>query len=151
MSSSDQNYEQPPQSVQNLYFQSQFLAPRINPIFMIFFFRRIFEWEINFHKWNLLKFLIFNVLCFLKMSPIFVASVHNFGSSDDDIIQWMMKCIFLMDTWFDALLDQKILDGIMSFCWHCLDQHTNKKISRISALASKRGQIIKIMAHYHAN
>jgi hypothetical protein len=30
--------------------------------------------------------LIFKVLCFLKMCPIFVSSVHNFGRSDDDII-----------------------------------------------------------------
>ena len=28
----------------------------------------------------------FKVLCFLKMHPIFVGSVHNFGRSDDDMI-----------------------------------------------------------------
>ena len=33
-----QNYEQPSQSLQNLYFQSYFLASKINPIFLIFFF-----------------------------------------------------------------------------------------------------------------
>ena len=32
-----QNYEQPPQSLQNLYFQSHFLASKINRIFLIFF------------------------------------------------------------------------------------------------------------------
>ena len=54
-----QNYEQPPQSLQNLYFQSHFLVSKIKRIF---------------------------VLCFLKMCPIFVGSVHNFGRSDHDII-----------------------------------------------------------------
>ena len=38
-------------------------------------------------KVNFLKILIFDVvLYFLKMCPIFVGSVHNFGYSDDDII-----------------------------------------------------------------
>ena len=32
-----QNYEQPPQSLQNLYFQSHFLALKINQIFLNFF------------------------------------------------------------------------------------------------------------------
>ena len=32
------------------------------------------------------KTLIFEVFYFLKMCPIFVSSVHNFGKSDDDII-----------------------------------------------------------------
>ena len=32
-----QNYEQPPQSLQNLYFQSHFSASKINRIFLIFF------------------------------------------------------------------------------------------------------------------
>ena len=42
------------------------------------------------------------------MCPILVSSVHNFGRSDDDIIQW--KNAYL--PWFDAQLDQQILDGI---------------------------------------
>ena len=33
-----------------------------------------------------LKFLIFKILYFLKMCPIFVGSVHNFGRTDGDII-----------------------------------------------------------------
>ena len=33
-----------------------------------------------------LKTLIFKVLYLLKMCPIFVGSVHNFGESEDDII-----------------------------------------------------------------
>ena len=33
----NQNYEQPPQSLQNLYFQSHFSASKINQIFLIFF------------------------------------------------------------------------------------------------------------------
>ena len=32
-----QNYEQPPQSLQNLYFQSHYLASKINLIILIFF------------------------------------------------------------------------------------------------------------------
>ena len=32
-----QNYEQPPQSLQNLYFQSHFSASKIKRIFLIFF------------------------------------------------------------------------------------------------------------------
>ena len=32
-----QNYEQPPQRLQNLYFQSHFSASKINRIFLIFF------------------------------------------------------------------------------------------------------------------
>ena len=32
-----QNYEQPPQSLQNLYFQSHFLTSKFNRIFLIFF------------------------------------------------------------------------------------------------------------------
>ena len=33
-----------------------------------------------------LKILIFKILYFLKMCPIFFGSVHNFGKSEDDII-----------------------------------------------------------------
>ena len=33
-----------------------------------------------------LKILIFEVLYFLKMCPIFVGCVHNFGKSDGDTI-----------------------------------------------------------------
>ena len=33
-----------------------------------------------------LKILIFKILYFLKISPIFVGSAHNFGRSDGDII-----------------------------------------------------------------
>ena len=50
-----------------------------------------------------LKNFIFKVICFLKMCAIFL--VHNFGRSDDAYFPWM-------HTWFDAQLDQKILDGI---------------------------------------
>ena len=33
-----------------------------------------------------LKFMVFKILYFLKLCPIFVGSVHNFGSTDDDKI-----------------------------------------------------------------
>ena len=55
-----------------------------------------------------MKTLIFKVVYLLKMCPILVSSVHNFGRSDDDIIQWKNAYF----PWFDAQLDQQILDGI---------------------------------------
>ena len=42
--------------------------------------------------------------------------VHNFGRSDDDMIYWKNAYFQYMQTWFDAQLDQKILDGIYSMC-----------------------------------
>ena len=47
---------------------------------------------------TLFKTLILKVLCFLKMCPIFVASVHNFGRSEDDIII-VKKCLFPIDAY----------------------------------------------------
>ena len=38
--------------------------------------------------------------------------VHNFGRSDDDMIQCKNGYFQYMHTQFDAQLDQKILDGI---------------------------------------
>ena len=49
----------------------------------------------------------FKVLCFLKMYPIFVGSFHNFGRSDDDMIQWTNAYFPQMYTWFDAHPDKK--------------------------------------------
>ena len=40
----------------------------------------------NFYQRKDLKTLIFNILYFLKMCPIFVGLVHNFGMSDDDML-----------------------------------------------------------------
>ena len=40
--------------------------------------------------------------------------VHKFGRSDDDMILWKNAYFHYMQTWFDAQLDQKILDGIYS-------------------------------------
>ena len=61
-----------PQSWQNLYFQSDFLASKINRIFLIFFCEEYLTKRSS---------LIFKVVCtlFSKMYPIFVCSVHNFG------------------------------------------------------------------------
>ena len=64
-----QNYEQPPQILQNMYFQSHFSASKINEIFLGF-----------------LTMIFKGLLCFLKMCPIYVGSVHNFGRSDDYMI-----------------------------------------------------------------
>ena len=46
------------------------------------------------------------------MCPIVVSSVHNFGKSDDDIIQWKNASFQYMHLWFHAQLAQKILDGL---------------------------------------
>ena len=62
-----------------------------------------------------LKNFIFKVICFLKMCAIFL--VHNFGRSDDAYFPWM-------HTWFDAQLDQKILDGI--YCCYSDDDDPSK-------------------------
>ena len=45
-------------------------------------------------------------------SENFEEVVHNFSRSDDDIISWKIAYFQYMQTWFDAQLDQKILDGI---------------------------------------
>ena len=37
---------------------------------------------------------------------------HNFGRFDDDMIQWKNSYFLHTHTWFDAQLDQKILDGL---------------------------------------
>ena len=43
-----QNYEQPPQNLQNLYFQSHFSASKINQIFLIFFGKEYLTWRSTF-------------------------------------------------------------------------------------------------------
>ena len=68
-----QNYEQPPQTFQNSYFQSHFTVKHIKLGDQIL--SKMF-----------LKFLIFKILYFLKLCPICVGSVPNFGRSDDDRI-----------------------------------------------------------------
>jgi hypothetical protein len=40
----------------------------------------------NFYQRKVLKILIFNILYFLKMCPIFVGSVRDFGKSADKMI-----------------------------------------------------------------
>ena len=40
---------------------------------------------------------------------IFEEVVHNFGRSDNDIIDAYFQC---MHKWFDAQLDQKVLNGL---------------------------------------
>ena len=78
------NYEQPPQSLQNLYFQSNFLASKIKQIFLIFFCEEyltrrsnfIYEmfWKLRFLKYfassNCAKFLfaLFIILVGLTMT-----------------------------------------------------------------------------------
>jgi hypothetical protein len=78
-----QNYEQPPGTFQNSYFQSHFSVLTIGP-------KKISMKNICLGDQLLLKiflkFLIFKILYFLKLDLIFVGSVHDFGRSDDDKI-----------------------------------------------------------------
>ena len=82
-----QNYEQSPQRLQNLYFQSNFSASKIKRIFLNFFFcEEYLTRRSTFISEMFWKLLIFTVLCFLKMCPIFVGSIHNFGKFNNDTI-----------------------------------------------------------------
>ena len=82
-----QSYEQHPQSLQNLFFQSLFLASKISQIFLNCFFCKEYltSWStfINEIFWKLwfLKYFVF-----LKCAQFLSGSVHNFGRSDDDVI-----------------------------------------------------------------
>jgi hypothetical protein len=81
-----QNHEQPPRTSQNSYFQSHFSVLKIGQIFLKKkFYEEYLTMRPTFIKKNS-KFLIFKVLYFLKLCPIFVGSVHNFGKSDADKI-----------------------------------------------------------------
>ena len=83
-----QNYEQPSLRLQNSVFLS---ASKINQIFLIFWYwtrRPTFTNEI-FRKLLFLKYIPY----FLKMCPIFVSFVHNFGRSDNDVIS-SLKTLF---------------------------------------------------------
>ena len=81
-----QNYEQPPQTSQNSYFQSHFSVLKIGRIFPNFFFMKNIWLGDQLLSKNVLNILIFKRLYFLKLCPIFVGSVHNFGKSDNDKI-----------------------------------------------------------------
>ena len=76
-----QSYEQPPQTSQNSDFQSHFSVSKIGQIFP----KKIPLKNIGLGDLVLLNN-VFEILYFLKMCPIFVGSVHNFGKSGDDII-----------------------------------------------------------------
>ena len=68
-------------------FKVIFSSSKIKRTFLIFFLQIIFNYEINFYKWNFFKlWFLKHVLCFLKMCSIFVGFVHKFGRPDNDII-----------------------------------------------------------------
>ena len=49
----------------------------------------------------------------IRNFAVFEEIVLNFGRSDDDMINSEKNAYFqYMHTWFDAQLDQKILDGL---------------------------------------
>ena len=82
-----QNYEQPSRTSQNSYFQRHFSVLKIGRIFpKKNFYEEYSTRRPTFIKKMFLKILIFKILYFLKLRPIFVGSVHNFGKSDDDKI-----------------------------------------------------------------
>ena len=86
-----QDYEQPPQTSQNSYFQSHFYCWKLVESFT----KKISVKNIGLRVQHLSNF-IFKVFCFLKMWPIFVSSVHIFGRSDGEIIQWKNRCILVV-------------------------------------------------------
>ena len=93
----DQNYEQPPRTSQNSYFQDHFSVLKIGRIFP----KKILYEEyltmrptfINFLFF--LKILMFKVLYFLKLRQIFVGSVHNFGTLT--MTRFSEKCLCPLD------------------------------------------------------
>ena len=80
-----QNYEQPPKTCQNSYFQSHFSLLKIGQIFPKKFYEEYWTRTPTLIK-NVYENLIVQVLYFFKLCPIFVGSVRNFGRSDDDRI-----------------------------------------------------------------
>ena len=81
-----QNYEQPPRTYQNLFFQSHFSVLKIGRIFpKKNFYDKYLNWRPTFINF-FFEIFIFDVLYFLKSHPIFVCSVHDFGKSEDDKI-----------------------------------------------------------------
>ena len=82
-----QNHEQPPWTYQNLYFQSHFSVIKSGRIFSKKkFYEEYLPRRQLLQEKMFLKILIFKILCFLKLCPIFVHSVHNFGKSDNNKI-----------------------------------------------------------------
>jgi hypothetical protein len=81
-----QNYEQHPQRLQNSDFQSHFLASKIHGIFLIFFSVKNIRLGVKLLQIKMFENFDFKALHCLKMCPIFVGSVHNFGRSDDDMV-----------------------------------------------------------------
>jgi hypothetical protein len=78
-----QNYQYPPQRLQNSDFQSQFLCQKLSESFYLIFFIL----GAHFLLLILLDNFNFKALYFLKMGPIFAACVDHFGRSDYDMIQ----------------------------------------------------------------
>ena len=70
-----------------------FLDRKLAESFWFFFLWRILDWD----QLLLMKKLIFKVLYFLRICPIFVSSLDNFGRSDDDMIQWKSFGFHLVD------------------------------------------------------
>ena len=69
-----QNYENPPQRLQNSNFQSHFSASKINGIFLNFFLERLDQFLTQKNDFESTNFEMFEEV------------VHNFGKSDDDMI-----------------------------------------------------------------
>ena len=92
---------------------------------MFFFFEEYWTRRVTFNKKMFLKTLIFRILYFLKICPIFVGSVHNFERSNlikkswrDSNLQVKVSCaefhqlsFFIVSNWFFVLHRN-------SFVWH---------------------------------
>ena len=109
------NYEQPPQSLQNLYFQSHFLASKINRIFLIFLFckeyltrRSTFINEI-FENLDFFKYFVF-YKCAQFWSALFIILVRLMMAISSKEIIIVHRCILWGPIW------TKILDVIYSKC-----------------------------------
>ena len=66
-----------------------------------------------------LKILFSKILYFLKMCPIFVGSVHNFGRSDSDINLGKNACFQFMHTYMVSCRTQSkisLKDSSMYMC-----------------------------------
>ena len=89
-----QNYEQPPQSLQNLYFQSHFLASKIKGIFLIFFSSvkniRLGDQLLLMNFFWKLKYFVF-WKCAQFFSPLFIILVGL------TMTWYCEKCLFGID------------------------------------------------------
>ena len=79
-----QNYVQPPWTSQNWYFQNHFSLLKIGQIFPKKISMKNICLGDKLLSRNGIENFDYTILYFLKLCPIFVGSVHNFGKSDNN-------------------------------------------------------------------